>query len=136
MTWAAMGSGQLPAVSDLHIGYEENRALVESIGPARHRSSEGPCPVWDGPDGPVAVTPLFPPHDYGLPPAGCTIKDEGPGDLPTGLVRHYPLDRHPTAVPWYPEFKKVSAGHPRDWSPTPAPSGRAAPHIAAGGRNR
>jgi hypothetical protein len=32
VTWAARGSGQLPAVSEQHIGYEENRALVESMG--------------------------------------------------------------------------------------------------------
>ncbi len=27
-----------------------------------------------------------------------------PGDLPTVLVNHYPLDRHPTDVLWHPEF--------------------------------
>ncbi|MET9499916.1 metallophosphoesterase [Streptomyces sp. NPDC006552] len=29
---------------------------------------------------------------------------ELPGDLPVVLVNHYPLDRHPTEVLWYPEF--------------------------------
>lgn len=29
---------------------------------------------------------------------------ELPDDLPTVLVNHYPLDRHPTDVLWYPEF--------------------------------
>ncbi|GAA3837770.1 metallophosphoesterase family protein [Streptomyces phyllanthi] len=29
---------------------------------------------------------------------------ELPADLPTVLVNHYPLDRHPTDVLWYPEF--------------------------------
>nr|AXL06542.1 metallophosphoesterase [uncultured bacterium] len=108
---------------------------------------EDPYPRWPGPDGPVAVAPLFLLYDYSFLPAGCTTKDEGlayahetgvvcndesllhpdpypsreawcrarvaatgrrlaelPGDLPTVLVNHYPLHRHPTDVLWYPEF--------------------------------
>ncbi|MFC9632221.1 metallophosphoesterase family protein [Streptomyces mirabilis] len=215
MTSAARSTGQLLAISDLHIGYEENRALVESMRPtsdddwllvagdvaetvtdirwalkslagqfrkviwapgnhelwthpkdtvtlrgtARYQyvvdlcrdmgvtTPEDPYPVWDGPGGPVVVAPLFLLYDYSFLPAGCTTKDEGlahargtgvicsdeyllhpdpypsreawcrarvaetelrlaaiPGDLPTVLVNHYPLDRHPTDVLWYPEF--------------------------------
>ena len=29
---------------------------------------------------------------------------EAPDGLPTVLVNHYPLDRHPPYVLWYPEF--------------------------------
>ncbi|MES4891472.1 metallophosphoesterase [Streptomyces sp. NPDC096012] len=209
------GAGQLLAVSDLHIGYAENRALVESMRPegdedwlivagdvaetvadirwalgtlaARFRkvlwapgnhelwthpkdpvtlrgaaryehlvelcrelgvlTPEDPYPVWHGPGGPVAVAPLFLLYDYSFLPAGCATKAEGlayaegtgivcndefllhpdpyparedwcrarvaeterrlealPADLPTVLVNHYPLDRHPTEVLWHPEF--------------------------------
>lgn len=215
MTSTAGGAGQLLAISDLHIGYEENRALVEKMRPgsdddwllvagdvaetvadirwaletlagrfrkvvwapgnhelwthpkdsvtlrgvARYAhlvamcrdlgvaTPEDPYPVWDGPGGPVAVAPLFLLYDYSFLPSGCTTKEEGlryahgtgvvcndeyllhpdpypsreawcearvaeterrltalPEDLPTVLVNHYPLDRHPTDVLWYPEF--------------------------------
>ncbi|MFK4145046.1 metallophosphoesterase family protein [Streptomyces sp. NPDC004065] len=212
---AAGGSGQLLAVSDLHVGYGENRALVERMAPdsdgdwllvagdvaetvadirwalktlagrfgkvvwvpgnhelwthprdtvtlrgvARYEhlvemcrelgvtTPEDPYPLWEGPGGPVAVAPLFLLYDYSFLPAGSTTKDEGlaharrtgvvcndeyllhpdpypsreawcrarvgrtaerlaalPEDLPTVLVNHYPLHRHPTDVLWYPEF--------------------------------
>ena len=211
----AGGDGRLLAVSDLHIGYPENRALVDGMRPgsdddwlivagdvaetvadihwalrtlaARFRkvlwtpgnhelwthprdtvtlrgaarydhlvalcrelgvcTPEDPYPVWPGPGGPVAVAPLFLLYDYSFLPSGCATKDEGlayahgtgivcndeyllhpdpyptreawcrdrvarterrlaalPEDLPTVLVNHYPLDRHPTDVLWYPEF--------------------------------
>ncbi|MYS05820.1 metallophosphoesterase [Streptomyces sp. SID6041] len=215
MTSKADGTKQLLAISDLHIGYKENRALVEKLAPdsdddwlivagdvaettadirwalerlasrfrkvlwtpgnhelwadpedpatlcgtARYEhlvdlcrelgvtTPEDPYPVWDGPGGPVAVAPLFLLYDYSFLPAGCTGKDEGlayargtgvictdeyllhpdpypsreawcrarvaeterrlaelPDDLPTVLVNHYPLDRHPMDVLRYPEF--------------------------------
>ncbi|MFD7717160.1 metallophosphoesterase family protein [Streptomyces sp. NPDC059814] len=211
----AEGTGQLLAISDLHIGYAENRALVDHMVPAsdddwlivagdvaetvadiswslktlasRFRkvvwapgnhelwthpkdtvtlrgaaryehlvevcrdlgvvTPEDPYPVWDGPGGPAVVAPLFLLYDYSFLPSGSTTKDEGlayahktgvicndefllhpdpypsreawcrdrvaaterrlselPDDLPTVLVNHYPLDRHPTDVLWYPEF--------------------------------
>jgi 3',5'-cyclic AMP phosphodiesterase CpdA len=207
--------GQLLAISDLHIGYAENRALVEKLRPdaeydwlivagdvaetvadihwalktlasrfrqvvwvpgnhelwthreevvtlrgaARYEhlvelcrglgvnTPEDPYPVWEGPDGPVVVAPLFLLYDYSFLPAGCGTKAEGlayanttgvvcsdefllhpdrypsreawcrarvaeterrlaelPEDLPTVLVNHYPLDRHPMDILWYPEF--------------------------------
>ncbi|MFI6274406.1 metallophosphoesterase family protein [Streptomyces sp. NPDC050988] len=207
--------GRLLAISDLHIGYAENRALVEGMRPetdddwllvagdvaetvadirwtletlasrfrkviwapgnhelwthpkdtvtlrgvARYEhlvevcrelgvtTPEDPYPVWEGPGGPVAVAPLFLLYDYSFLPAGCATKTEGleyahgtgvvctdehflhpdpypsredwcrarvaeterrlaeiPAELPTVLVNHYPLDRHPTEVLWYPEF--------------------------------
>ena len=215
MTSTARGAGQLLAISDLHIGYEENRALVERMrpgsdddwllvagdvaetvadirwalktlagrfrkvvwAPGNHElwthpkdtvtlrgvarydhlvevcrelgvtTPEDPYPVWEGPGGPVAVAPLFLLYDYSFLPSGCTTKEEGlayahgtgvvcndeyllhpdpypsreawcearvaeterrlaalPEDLPTVLVNHYPLDRHPCDVLWYPEF--------------------------------
>ncbi|WP_128375762.1 metallophosphoesterase family protein [Streptomyces cavernae] len=207
--------GQLLAISDLHIGYAENRALVERMRPhtdadwllvagdvaetvadirwalgtlagrfakviwtpgnhelwthpkdeitlrgeARYRhlvdvcrelgviTPEDPYPVWEGPGGPVVVAPLFLLYDYTWLPRGCLSKEEGldyahgtgivctdehllhpdpyptreawcrarvahtegrlltlPPELPTVLVNHYPLDRHPTDVLWHPEF--------------------------------
>ncbi|OEJ34117.1 metallophosphoesterase family protein [Streptomyces subrutilus] len=208
-------TGQLLAISDLHLNYAENRALVDGMTPgsdddwllvagdvaetvadvrwclgtfarrfrkvvwvpgnhelwthpsdtvalrgvARYEhlvevcrelgvaTPEDPYPVWEGPAGPVAVAPLFLGYDYSFLPAGCTTKQEGlayahetgvvcqdeyvlhpdpypsreawcrarvaeterrlaeiPEDLPTVLVNHYPLHRHPTDVLWYPEF--------------------------------
>ncbi|MFI9798943.1 metallophosphoesterase family protein [Streptomyces sp. NPDC052302] len=215
MTSTAARTGRLLAVSDLHIGYDENRALVEAMRPgsdddwllvagdvaetvadvtwalktlagrfrqvvwvpgnhelwthpkdsvtlrgaARYDhlvevcrdlgvlTPEDPYPVWDGPGGPVAVAPLFLLYDYSFLPAGSSTKEQGlqyahgtgvvcndeyllhpdpyptrdawcaarvaaterrlaalPEDLPTVLVNHYPLHRHPTDVLWYPEF--------------------------------
>ncbi|MCW5254210.1 MULTISPECIES: metallophosphoesterase family protein [unclassified Streptomyces] len=209
------GSGKLWAISDLHIGYQENRALVERMrpegdddwllvagdvaetvedvrwalgllasrfrrvvwAPGNHElwthpkdpvtlrgaeryahlvevcrelgvtTPEDPYPVWEGGGGPVAVAPLFLLYDYSFLPSGSTTKEEGlahahgtgvvcadeyllhpdphpsreawcrervaltaerldalPADLPTVLVNHYPLDRHPTEVLWHPEF--------------------------------
>jgi len=211
----AGGQGNLLAISDLHIGYAENRALVEKMrpesdddwllvagdvaetvadirwalgtlaerfrkvvwAPGNHElwthpsdevrlrgveryehlvgvcrelgvtTPEDPYPVWDGPGGPVVVAPLFLLYDYSFLPQGCATKDEGlayarstgivctdetllhpdpypsldawcrarvaeterrlaelPDDLPTVLVGHYPLDRHPTDVLHHPEF--------------------------------
>ncbi|MEU9189295.1 metallophosphoesterase [Streptomyces sp. NPDC048484] len=207
--------GRLLAISDLHIGYAENRALVEAMRPetdedwllvagdvaetvadirwaletlsgrfrkviwapgnhelwthpkdtvtlrgvARYQhlvelcrelgvtTPEDPYAVWEGPGGPVAVAPLFLLYDYSFLPAGCTTMEEGlayaretgvvctdeyllhpdpypsreawcrarvaetgrrlaeiPAELPTVLVNHYPLDRHPMEILWYPEF--------------------------------
>lgn len=215
MTSTAGDAGQLLAISDLHIGYPENRELVERMHPetaddwllvagdvaetvseirwalqtlaGRFRkvvwvpgnhelwthpkdettlrgveryehlvalcrdlgviTPEDPYPVWNGVGGPVAIAPLFLLYDYSFLPEGCTTKDEGleyaydtgvvcndefllhpdpypsrdawcqarvaeterrlaevPEDLPTILVNHYPLHRHPTEVLWYPEF--------------------------------
>ena len=212
---ACGGPGQLLAISDLHIGYPENRALVERMRPASdedwllvagdvsetvsdirwalktlasrfrkviwtpgnhelwtHPSDpvtlrgvaryehlvtlcrelgvttpEDPYPLWEGPDGPIAIAPLFLLYDYSFLPQSCVTKEQGleyahgtgivcndeyllhpdpyptreawcrarvaeterrlaalPDDLPTVLVNHYPLDRHPTEVLWYPEF--------------------------------
>lgn len=215
MASTAGGTGRLLAVSDLHIGYEENRALVERMrpgsdedwllvagdvaetvadvrwalrtlagrfrkvlwAPGNHElwthpddavtlrgadryahlvalcrdigvtTPEDPWPVWEGPGGPAVVAPLFLLYDYSFLPDGCATKDEGlayayrtgvvcndefllhpdpypsreawcrarvadterrlaelPDDLPTVLVNHYPLDRHPMDVLRYPEF--------------------------------
>ncbi len=215
VTTTAGGAGRLLAISDLHIGYPENRALVEELhpdteddwllvagdvsenvadirwtlktlasrfakvvwAPGNHElwthpadpvtlrgveryehlvavcrdlgvvTPEDPYPVWEGPGGPAVVAPLFLLYDYSFLPAGCATKEAGleyahgtgvvcndeyllhpdpyptreawcrarvelterrlaelPADLPVVLVNHYPLDRHPTEVLWYPEF--------------------------------
>ncbi|MFI9155849.1 metallophosphoesterase family protein [Streptomyces sp. NPDC053367] len=215
MAAKAGGDGRLLAISDLHIGYPENRELVEKLRPeseddwllvagdvaetvedirwtlelladrfrkvvwapgnhelwthpsdavtlrgvARYEhlvamcrelgvvTPEDPYPVWEGDGGPALVAPLFLLYDYSFLPKGCTTKAEGlayahgtgivcsdehllhpdpyptreawcrarveltgrrlaeeAGDLPLVLVNHYPTDRHPTDVLWYPEF--------------------------------
>ncbi|MFE4664769.1 metallophosphoesterase family protein [Streptomyces sp. NPDC056716] len=215
MTSTAGGTGQLLAISDLHIGYAENRALVERMrpgtdddwllvagdvaetvadihwalqtlasrfrkviwAPGNHElwthpkdtvtlrgtarydhlvalcrdlgvlTPEDPYPLWQSPHGPVAVAPLFLLYDYSWLPPGHPTKAQGldyahstgivctdefllhpdpyptredwcrarvaeteqrlsalPPDLPTVLVNHYPLDRHPTEILWHPEF--------------------------------
>ncbi|MCQ4212412.1 metallophosphoesterase family protein [Streptomyces longispororuber] len=215
MTATAHDGGRLLAISDLHVGYADNRALIDRMAPesdddwllvagdvaetvadirwclktltSRFRkvvwapgnhelwthprdtvtlrgvdryehlvevcreldvtTPEDPYPVWQGPEGPVAVAPLFLLYDYSFLPDGCATKEEGlahahetgvvcndenllhpdpypsreawcrarvtqtarrlaelPDDLPVVLVNHYPLDRHPTEVLWYPEF--------------------------------
>jgi 3',5'-cyclic AMP phosphodiesterase CpdA len=207
--------GHLLAISDLHVGYSENRALIDGLRPttdddwllvagdvaetvadirwaletlagrfrkviwtpgnhelwthpkdtvtlrgvARYEhlvalcrelgvvTPEDPYPVWEGRGGPAVVAPLFLLYDYSFLPPGCATKAEGmayaestgivctdeyvlhpdpypsadawcrarvaeterrlaelPGDLPTVLVNHYPLDRHPTDILHYPEF--------------------------------
>lgn len=216
VTSATGGGGELLAISDLHIGFEENRTLLEGLRPgsendwllvagdvaelvddihwalktlasrfrkvvwapgnhelwthprdtldlrgtARYAhlvdmcrelgvvTPEDPYPVWEGPGGPVAVAPLFLLYDYSFLPPGHITKEQGlayahstgvvctdefllhpdpypsreawcrarvaetgrrlateiPEDLPTVLVNHYPLDRHPMNVLWYPEL--------------------------------
>ncbi|MET8975459.1 metallophosphoesterase [Streptomyces sp. NPDC004539] len=216
MTTTAGGAGRLVAISDLHIGYPENRALVEELhpdtdddwllvagdvsenvadihwtlktlasrfrkvvwAPGNHElwthpsdpvtlrgaerydhlvsvcrdlgvvTPEDPYPVWEGPGGPAVIVPLFLLYDYSFLPAGSATKEEGleyahgtgvvcndeyllhpdphptreawcrerveltlrrlerelPPGLPVVFVNHYPLDRHPTDVLWYPEF--------------------------------
>lgn len=215
MAVTASGPGSLWAISDLHIGYPENRALVEAMTPdcdddwllvagdvaekvsdvrwalgvladrfrrvvwtpgnhelwthpkdpvtlrgvARYQhlvamcrelgvvTPEDPYPVWEGAGGPAVIAPLFLLYDYSFLPSGCATQEEGlayayrtgivctdehllhpdpypsraawcrsrvaeterrlaalPADLPTVLVNHFPLDRHPTDVLWHPEF--------------------------------
>ncbi|AVT37055.1 metallophosphoesterase [Plantactinospora sp. BB1] len=138
-------TGALLAVSDLHVGYPENRKLVEGFRPdsdddwllvagdvadrveeiywalrllkerfstvvwvpgnhelwtprqdtvqlrgvARYEllvemcrrigviTPEDPYPVWEGPDGPVTVVPLFLLYDYTFRPAGAQTKEDG-----------------------------------------------------------
>ncbi|MDQ1294432.1 MAG: hypothetical protein QG608_2315 [Actinomycetota bacterium] len=139
-----MATGSLLAVSDLHLGYEENREVVRSLAPrqdgdwliiagdlaekvediewglrlaaerfstvvwvpgnhelwthpddpvrlrgeARYRhlvricrglgvlTPEDPFPVWEGPDGPLTVAPLFVLYDYSFLSPGTTTKEE------------------------------------------------------------
>jgi 3',5'-cyclic AMP phosphodiesterase CpdA len=56
----------------------ENRyaALVELCRTLGVVTPEDPYPVWKGPDGPVAVAPLFLLYDYSFRPDGTTTKAE------------------------------------------------------------
>ncbi|SEN85147.1 metallophosphoesterase family protein [Actinacidiphila rubida] len=59
-------------------GEARYRHLVESVGALGVTTPEDPYPVWEGPEGPVAVCPLFLLYDYswrdGVP--GATTKDQ------------------------------------------------------------
>jgi predicted phosphodiesterase len=54
--------------------YEHLVALCRELGVL---TPEDPYPIWNGPDGPVVVAPLFLLYDYSFLPAGATNKEEG-----------------------------------------------------------
>ncbi|MFJ6566696.1 metallophosphoesterase family protein [Streptomyces sp. NPDC091292] len=124
--------------------YEHLVALCRSLGVL---TPEDPYALWPGPDGPVAVAPLFLLYDYTFRAPGTATKEESlaaahasgvvctdefmlhPDPYPTRddwcrarvalterrlaahdpavplvLAGHWPLERHPTEVLWYPEF--------------------------------
>ncbi|MCT9930190.1 metallophosphoesterase [Planotetraspora sp. A-T 1434] len=54
--------------------YEHLVRICRDLGVA---TPEDPYPVWDGPDGPVAVAPLFLLYDYSFLPQGSSTKEEG-----------------------------------------------------------
>ncbi|MDL5205434.1 metallophosphoesterase [Streptomyces sp. ALI-76-A] len=58
-------------------GVDRYEHLVELCRDLGITTPEDPYPLWDGPDGPVAVAPLFLLYDYSFLPAGCATADEG-----------------------------------------------------------
>ena len=58
-------------------GVERYEALVEMARGLGVCTPEDPYPVWQGPDGPVTVAPLFLLYDYTFRPDGCATKEEG-----------------------------------------------------------
>jgi hypothetical protein len=181
-------TGRLLAISDLHIGYPENRAYAESLTPAdpgdwlivagdvgelfadvgfvlatlagrfatviwtpgnhelwtmpsdqvqvrgvaRYEALVKVCrrfgvltpedqyPVWDGPDGPVTIAPVFTLYDYSFAPAGAAAGPD-PRQAALAAARRagvVPLDEgrlhadpHPSVTQWCAE--RVAATAPR-----------------------
>ena len=66
---------------------------------------EDPYPVWAGPDGPVAVAPLFVGYDYSFRPDGALTKDDGLAiAYASGIVctdeHHLHPDPYPSREAW------------------------------------
>jgi 3',5'-cyclic AMP phosphodiesterase CpdA len=57
-------------------GVERYDALVEMARGLGVLTPEDPYPVWEGPDGPVTIAPLFLLYDYTFRPEGCATKEE------------------------------------------------------------
>lgn len=57
-------------------GEERYRYLVDALRPLGVVTPEDPYPVWEGPEGPVLVAPLFVLYDYTFRPAGTYTKEE------------------------------------------------------------
>ncbi|GAA2157664.1 metallophosphoesterase [Kitasatospora kazusensis] len=76
VVWAP-GNHELWTVPDDPVqlrGPERYQHLVELCRGLGVVTPEDPYPLWEGPDGPVAVAPLFLLYDYSLRPAGQTSK--------------------------------------------------------------
>jgi 3',5'-cyclic AMP phosphodiesterase CpdA len=58
-------------------GAERYRHLVEVCRRLGIDTPEDPYPVWEGPDGPVVVAPLFVLYDYSFYPPGAVSAEEG-----------------------------------------------------------
>jgi 3',5'-cyclic AMP phosphodiesterase CpdA len=58
-------------------GVERYEAVVEMARRLGVLTPEDPYPVWEGPDGPVTIAPLFLLYDYTFRPDGCATKEEG-----------------------------------------------------------
>jgi 3',5'-cyclic AMP phosphodiesterase CpdA len=58
-------------------GVERYEAVVELARGLGVLTPEDPYPVWEGPDGPVTIAPLFLLYDYTFRPEGCATKEEG-----------------------------------------------------------
>jgi 3',5'-cyclic AMP phosphodiesterase CpdA len=86
-------------------GEERYRMLVEACRGLGVSTPEDPYPVWDGPDGPVTVAPLFLGYDYSFLPDGAASKEEALAyAYETGIVcadEHllYP-DPYPSREAW------------------------------------
>jgi 3',5'-cyclic AMP phosphodiesterase CpdA len=74
--------------------------LVETCRRLGVVTPEDPYPVWEGPDGPVAVAPLFLLYDYSFLPEGVTTKQEALNlAYETGAVCADEMLLHPDPYP-------------------------------------
>ncbi|HXB49530.1 MAG TPA: metallophosphoesterase [Streptosporangiaceae bacterium] len=58
-------------------GVERYQYLVQMCRSMGIVTPEDPYPVWEGPDGPVTIVPLFLLYDYSFLPAGALTKEQG-----------------------------------------------------------
>lgn len=66
----------LPGDADSSRGEDRYRKLVDLCRSLGVVTPEDPYLVWDGPDGPVTVVPLFLLYDYSFLPDGAATKDQ------------------------------------------------------------
>jgi 3',5'-cyclic AMP phosphodiesterase CpdA len=77
--------------------YEHLVAACRSLGVI---TPEDPYPVWDGPEGPVTVAPLFLLYDYSFLPEGARTKEESLAiAYGTGVVCSDEIMLHPDPFP-------------------------------------
>jgi 3',5'-cyclic AMP phosphodiesterase CpdA len=81
-------------------GVERYRLLVETCRSLGIVTPEDPYRVWDGPDGPVTIAPLFLLYDYSFLPEGAWTKEEGLAiAYETGIVCSDEVLLHPDPFP-------------------------------------
>jgi 3',5'-cyclic AMP phosphodiesterase CpdA len=81
-------------------GVARYERLVEICRSAGALTPEDPYPLWQGPDGPVRVAPLFLLYDYTFRPPGTTTKEEGLAyAYRTGIVCNDEFRLHPDPYP-------------------------------------
>jgi predicted phosphodiesterase len=81
-------------------GVERYRLLVETCRSLGILTPEDPYRVWDGPEGPVTVAPLFLLYDYSFLPEGAWTKEEGLAiAYETGIVCSDEMLLHPDPFP-------------------------------------
>ena len=86
-------------------GEQRYLALVERCRGLGVLTPEDPYPVWDGPDGPVTIAPVFGLYDYTFRPDGALTKEQGlaradeKGIVCSDEVLLHP-DPHPSVEEW------------------------------------
>ena len=81
-------------------GVERYQLLVETCRGLGILTPEDPYPVWDGPEGPVAIAPLFLLYDYSFLPEGVRTKEEALAvAYETGVVCSDEMVLHPDPFP-------------------------------------
>jgi predicted phosphodiesterase len=81
-------------------GVERYQLLVETCGSLGIVTPEDPYRVWDGPEGPVTIAPLFLLYDYSFLPEGAWTKEEGLAiAYETGIVCSDEVLLHPDPFP-------------------------------------
>jgi 3',5'-cyclic AMP phosphodiesterase CpdA len=73
--------------------------LVEMCRRIGVLTPEDPYPVWDGPDGPVVIAPLFLLYDYSFRPAGRSMPEALREAYDTGVVCNDEFMLHPDPYP-------------------------------------
>jgi 3',5'-cyclic AMP phosphodiesterase CpdA len=81
-------------------GEQRYRRLVDTCRRLGVVTPEDPYPVWDGPDGPVRIVPLFLLYDYSFLPEGTTTKEQALElAMDTGVVCTDEIFLHPDPYP-------------------------------------